>query len=281
MSAKVKEWSFGQRGLLYDREWMIISESGIALSQKRETNLCLIRPTLDLLEQTLKLEYPDMTTFYLPLNCKSHQCPEEACTSKVCGDRVRGLDCGDAVAEWVSVALQRSGCRLIQQTKNDQRTSKLKDSSQASSKTACSLSLANESQYLLISHKSVEMLRDRILERQLEDSPVADIDDVPGISNLVGRFRGNLIVSGGEAFEEDSWNTIEIGMNTFFSQGSCTRCQMICVDQTTGQRGLEPLKSLASWRGRKVPFGIHLQSSTGTAGGKLRVGDHVRVLTQK
>lgn len=35
------------------------------------------------------------------------------------------------------------------------------------------------------------------------------------ISNLIGRFRGNLIVSGGEAFEEDSWKSIEIGDNKF------------------------------------------------------------------
>ncbi|XP_021345149.1 molybdenum cofactor sulfurase-like [Mizuhopecten yessoensis] len=302
---EVKEWQLGERGLLYDREWMIVSESGVVLSQKRETNLCLIQPTLDMLEPTLKLEYPEMPAFHLPLNSNTHQspiefCPSkvcgdspievgnthqspiEVCTSKVCGDRVNGIDCGDAVADWISVALQRSGCRLIKQTKTDQRTSKLKDSTQASCKAACSLSLANESQYLLISRKSVQVLRDRILERHLEeDSSAVDSQDIPGISNLVGRFRGNLIISGGQAFEEDSWNSIEIGENTFFSQGECGRCQMICVDQSTGQRGLEPLKSLASWRGRKVPFGIHLQSVTSTSSGKLRVGDTVCVLTQK
>ncbi|XP_069121921.1 molybdenum cofactor sulfurase 3-like [Argopecten irradians] len=278
---EVQEWSLGRRGLLYDRDWMIVSESGVVLSQKRETNLCLIRPRLDLLDQTLKLEFPDMPPFYLPLNCDTHQNLTEACTSRVCGDRVSGIDCGDAVADWISVALQRSGCRLIQQNKSDQRTSKLKDSQQASSKSTCSLSLANESQYLLISRQSVKMLQDRIWKRQMEErSSVVDMNDIPGIDNLVGRFRGNLIIGGGGAFEEDSWKEIEIGDNTFSSQGGCSRCQMICIDQTTGQRGLEPLKSLASWRGRKIPFGIHLKSLEDGPGGKLRVGDNVRVITE-
>jgi hypothetical protein len=40
---------------------------------------------------------------------------------------VLGIDCGDHASEWVSKALQRPGCRLIQQNDDYTRTSKLTD----------------------------------------------------------------------------------------------------------------------------------------------------------
>ena len=55
---QVRRWPLCSRGLLFDREWMIVTESGIGMSQKREPKLCLLRPTLDLLSETLTLEYP-------------------------------------------------------------------------------------------------------------------------------------------------------------------------------------------------------------------------------
>jgi len=37
---------------------MIVSETGVVLSQKRETKLCLIKPWIDLEQQTLELSFP-------------------------------------------------------------------------------------------------------------------------------------------------------------------------------------------------------------------------------
>ena len=52
---KVLRWPIGNKGLLYDREWMIIKPSGNCLTQKEETKLCLILPQLDLDKATLTL----------------------------------------------------------------------------------------------------------------------------------------------------------------------------------------------------------------------------------
>lgn len=46
------------KGLLHDRDWMIVTETGIAMSQKREPKLCLLKPSIDLKSQTLTLEFP-------------------------------------------------------------------------------------------------------------------------------------------------------------------------------------------------------------------------------
>lgn len=40
--------------------------------------------------------------------------------------------------------------------------------------------------------------------------------------------------------------------------GPCTRCQMVCVDQTTGKKTVEPLRLLAEEFHGKLLFGIYL-----------------------
>jgi len=39
------------------------------------------------------------------------------------------------------------------------------------------------------------------------------------------------------------------------SRGRCGRCQMVCVDQRTGQRTVEPLRSLMTMPHRNVSDG--------------------------
>ena len=57
----------------------------------------------------------------------------------------------------------------------------------------------------------------------------------------------------------------------------CSRCATTTVDQTTGERGREPLATLATYRrvGNQVMFGQNLVHE-GT--GELAVGDEVAVL---
>ena len=52
---KVSKWPVSDKGLLHDREWMIVKPSGNCLTQKEEPRLCLIRPYLDLDKATLSL----------------------------------------------------------------------------------------------------------------------------------------------------------------------------------------------------------------------------------
>ena len=54
----MNEWQVGQRGLAYDRQWMIVNDSGICLTQKREPRLCLVKPTLDLVNGVLLVSAP-------------------------------------------------------------------------------------------------------------------------------------------------------------------------------------------------------------------------------
>lgn len=43
---------------MYDRHWMIVTDSGVCLTQKREPRLCHIKPSLDLNKGVLSLTAP-------------------------------------------------------------------------------------------------------------------------------------------------------------------------------------------------------------------------------
>lgn len=52
------EWDICSKGLKYDRNWMIVDESGVALTQKHDTRMSLIKPKVDLQNDLLKLTFP-------------------------------------------------------------------------------------------------------------------------------------------------------------------------------------------------------------------------------
>ncbi|XP_070536354.1 molybdenum cofactor sulfurase-like [Ptychodera flava] len=216
---EVSEWQTGPGGLLYDRTWMIVNESGVCLSQKRETKMCTINPFIDLVKLQLILRAEGMEPLRVPIyteNPSGQDRQLSMCQSKVCGDRIHGIDCGSQAADWISSYLRRA-CRLIQQDLDHSRLSKLKSVIDKKH----SLSLANESQYLLINRISVRDLKHRIKEKYVamdtreDNKPYLDTDF--DVENLIGRFRGNLVIDGGMPYEEDNWIAVSVGDKVFKS----------------------------------------------------------------
>ena len=64
--------------------------------------------------------------------------------------------------------------------------------------------------------------------------------------------------------------------NIVFKQveGPCTRCQMICTDQITGKKTVEPLRLLAEEFHGKMRFGVYLSRRKGDPG-IIKIGDPV------
>ena len=90
----------------------------------------------------------------------------------------------------------------------------------------------------------------------------------------MNRFRPNLVVSGIEPFAEDAWRGVQIGSVGMSVVKGCDRCAFTTIDQETGQKGAEPLRTLATfrkWEG-KVWFG---QNVVHRGSGELRVGEPV------
>uniref|UniRef100_A0A663MX89 Molybdenum cofactor sulfurase n=1 Tax=Athene cunicularia TaxID=194338 RepID=A0A663MX89_ATHCN len=200
---EVSEWPVGNQGLLYDRNWMVVNQNGVCITQKQEPRLLSFFPLHRLCQ----------TSRYL---VKTH-------------------DCGDGIADWFSLFLGHP-CRLIRQSSDMKNRSHRKTTKGLSSATNISLSLVNEAQYLLINVASILQLKEHPLE----------------IEELIRRFRANIVISAPESFEEEEWAEISIGALRFQVMGPCSRCQIICIDQQSGERNKEFLQSLSAARGRKV-----------------------------
>nr|XP_036873268.1 molybdenum cofactor sulfurase isoform X4 [Manis javanica] len=248
---EVTSWPLGNHGLLYDRGWMVVNHNGICLSQKQEPRLCLIQPFIDLQQRIMIIKAKGMEPIEVPLEENGEWA--QICQSKVCADRVNTYDCGEKISSWLSKFFGRP-CRLIKQSSDFQRNArKKKHGRDQSADTTATLSLVNEAQYLLINRSSVLEL-----QQQLKYSDENGKEELFPVKDLISRFRANIITKGTRAFEEEKWDEISIGSLHFQVLGPCHRCQMICINQKTGQRNQDVFQKLSESRERKVNFGVYL-----------------------
>jgi uncharacterized protein YcbX len=93
------------------------------------------------------------------------------------------------------------------------------------------------------------------------------------------RFRPNIVFTGGEPYSEDTMKHIRINDIDLFGVKLCARCVMTTVDQTSGIKGKEPLKTLAKYRLRnnKIYFGQNLVYS---GEGLLSVNNQLKVIEE-
>ena len=169
-------------------------------------------------------------------------------------DRCKVLDAGDEAADWFSRFLAID-CRLMYFPDDEVRAVDPRYA-RPGDRTAFSDGFP----LLLIAQASLDDLNSRL------EAPIS-----------MARFRPNLVVQGCDAFAEDHWKEIRIGDLKFRIVKPCSRCTIPGIDPTTGERGLEPLRTLAAYRkrGTKIFFG---QNVIADGQGELRVGMPVEVI---
>lgn len=166
------------------------------------------------------------------------------CHSKVCGDPIIGWDCGEEVANWLSTVLNQTGLRLLKQSSGDanSRTKNIKGE-------LVKLSLANQAQFLLINKSSIECLKNYLSD----DNPNSTILD------LIDRFRANFVVNFDKPFIENDLRDMKISQLSFRASGKCNRCQIICINQDTGEKSADLLRILSREFQGKISFGMYLK----------------------
>ena len=96
----------------------------------------------------------------------------------------------------------------------------------------------------------------------------------------MNRFRPNVVIDGLDAFGEDLVVALHGDGVRLVRATHCERCAVTCTDQETGERSIEPLRTLKSYRLREggyaggVMFGAYM-GVEGTA--TIRVGDTLTV----
>lgn len=106
-------------------------------------------------------------------------------------------------------------------------------------------------------------------------------DSIPLLSVL--RFRPNIIITGPEAYEEDSWKRIRIGEFEYYVSCRTTRCMLPNTDQATGEKhAQEPYKTLSTYRrideGAAKNHCLGMQMVPAVEQGVISVGDEIEVL---
>ncbi|WP_131741052.1 MOSC domain-containing protein [Actinomadura roseirufa] len=229
------------RGLPFDREFMLAGPEGRFLSQRDVARMALLRPSYD--GEVLTVRAPGTA----PLVHKAVDDGEVLDVSVHRRD-CRGVDQGDEAAAWFGGLLGR-GCRLVRFTGH--RATVAGDGE---------LMFADGFPLLVISAESLADLNGRL------DDPLP-----------MNRFRPSLVLEGLGPFGEDAARLLRIGETVIETVRPCARCLVTTTDQRTGERGREPLRTLATYRKAdgKVLFG---QNCIPRTLGRITLGDPVEVL---
>ncbi len=239
------------RGLQHDRRWMLVDADGMFMTQRDHPRMTLVQVAVK--HDALELKAPGMEALFLPLESQS----KELVSVTVWDDDVEAQVAGEEPSLWFSEYLGVA-CRLVVMSGLSLRPV---DRNYAVHDDV--VSFADAFPLLLISDASLADLNSRL------DSPIP-----------MKRFRPNLVVTGCEAYEEDTWEQIMIGETLMHVVKPCARCTITTVDTMTAEKSSEPLRTLAAYRAidNKVMFGQNLiHEGTGT----LKLGDTVHILKRK
>ncbi|MDW3649675.1 MAG: MOSC domain-containing protein [Bacteroidia bacterium] len=242
------------RGLLYDRRWMIVDPQGNCLTQRDNAQMALIKTAIE--GQNLRIwhHFKKIAPLELPLEISMQYVIEVG----LWGDRFPASRHSDATDAWISGVLGQT-CHLVYMHKESRRAV---DPEYAQAGEI--VSAADGYPYLIIGEESLAHLNAKLSEKGEEEVPM-------------NRFRPNFVFQGGSAHLEDEWSKISIGETTFKAVKPCARCQLTTIEQETAKQGKEPLRTLSTYRkqGAKVLFGMNLLHE---GNGVIKIGDEIRTI---
>jgi len=248
--------SITDRGLQYDRRWMLVDAFGRFITQREEPRLCFFSVEAQSNGMTVNSlgGLQGAGSIVLPWTLQEGQSMEVSVWSDRCSALIAPLEVND----FFSNALQRD-CRLVYMPDESKRPVDL-----TYSISPALAAFGDGYPVLLIGTASLVDLNNRLTAN---NTPALGWD----------RFRPNVVVRTVSPFDEDEWATFEIGGIGARGVKLCSRCVFTTIDQITGVASAEPLRTLASYRrmNNKVMFGQHVIWTQ--TNGIIRVGDDVNI----
>lgn len=223
--AKVK-----RTGLTHDRDWMIVDQDGLFLTQRQVPHLCWVSPAIA--ENALTLKAPGVGSLRIPLGQEG-----PVRQVKVWRDTVEAIDMGREAQEWLDAYLQIPGKQfsLVRCSDRGVRTSDLAWTQGTPYPNHFSDGFAIN----VVSQRAMVELNERLVEQGHE--PV----------NVL-RFRPNLVLEGMGAHEEDDLQAMTIetaaGPVEIALVKPCPRCPIPNIDPHTAISSPEVGQALAGYR---------------------------------
>jgi uncharacterized protein YcbX len=244
---QVTSWPVSEKGLLYDRKWMLIDNNQKFLSQRSIPRMTLIKTALT--EDQMILSAQGMNDLILPLQPTGGDIINSTIWHDQCPARSVSIEADKWLCEFLGL-----NCRLVYQPDE-----LIRPVNPDFANAADQVSFADGFPFLIISENSLTALNQ---EMQL---------NLPMI-----RFRPNLVISGCASYAEDYWREISIGEIDFRLTKPCARCSVPTIDPSTSESGKEPLTTLnltRKWQ-NKVYFGqnaLHDQCGILSVGNVLQI----------
>lgn len=212
----LKKCSVEAIGLAGDRRWMVVDAQGKFITQR--TCPSLAKVTVAETGDGIQFSHVDGETLDVAMPGPDGRVLDVT----VWGDDVEAVDTGEVVSTALSqmlgepvqlVFMADKKTRLIEEDFGDGPQH---------------VSFADGFPLLLTNSASLDDLNQRV------DEPVE-----------MKRFRPNVVVNGGQAWEEDCWRRIAIGSVEFLVASPCRRCVVTTLDPLSGDK-LHPSEPLAT-----------------------------------
>jgi uncharacterized protein len=261
----VSEAVIDEKGFVNDRRFMLTTPSGDFITQRTNPTMALIDVAIE--GETLRVWHRNTPEDVLtvPLNPE----PDTLIPIPVSiwdSENVGAVAVSDQADLWFSRVLGQP-CRLVfmpRQTRRAVTSSYVRANTPEASPV---VSFADGFPYLIVSQESLDELNRRLPE------PVE-----------MARFRPNIVVAGvAGPHDEDAWAEFMLGGATFYGPKPCIRCVLTTIDPKTAKKGIEPLKTLATYRrvDNKIIFAANAIADRQATGQTVCVGDEVAVVRQQ
>lgn len=245
-----------ERGLKFDRRWMLVDDKGEFLTQREFSKMATLSVSME--KESLQVTSAVGDSVTIPFSPNSN----EKIRVRIWQSKCDAISYDEKINEWFSDILQTK-CRIVTMPKETRRKV---NPIYAIRKFRDIVSFADGYPVLLIGEGSLADLNSKL------ENPVP-----------MNRFRPNFVVKNSEPFVEDGWKKIRVGNSVFHVVKPCARCVMTTIDQKNGiSDGKEPLKTLATYRLVKksgesmINFGQNLIADN--FGETVKVGDTVEIL---
>ena len=221
------------RGFKYDRRFMLVDSDNNFITQREQPLMSLVQTAIEANELVL------FDKNYMADSVRILLQPATAPTIKVkvWDDECAAQYVSDNADDWLSNKLLMP-CRLVYMPDSEKR---LVENRYANNKEITSFS--DGYPLLIIGQASLNDLNSRLAE------------PMP-----INRFRPNIVFAGGTPHDEDMMEHIKINGMDMYGVKLCSRCTMTTINQSTAEKGKEPLKTLSHYRmkNNKIYFGQNL-----------------------
>ena len=241
------------RGLQYDRRFMLVDGSNHFLTQRQHPQMCLLQTAIE--DNQLVIYHKNDSVDKIMVSLQP--APGATIKVQVWEDECEAQVVSAAADEWFCDKLSIQ-CRLVYMP--DETRRKVDGQFAFNDQVA---SFADAYPLLMIGQASLDDLNKRLPE------------PLP-----VSRFRPNIVFTGGQPYDEDTMEQARIKKIDLYGVKLCSRCVLTTIDQSTAVKSKEPLKTLSGYRmkNNKIYFG---QNMLHTQKGLITVGDEMEIIKTK